>query len=82
MNSEQQSLDKWRELPTDKQQKVLQFVESLTLNKQKQSDKTALGQRLRQIRAKIVANSESLLNREQIEQEVINRRGELQEIDK
>lgn len=82
MNSEQQLLDKWRELPTDKQQKVLQFVESLTLNKQKQSDKTALGQRLRQIRAKIVANSESLLNREQIEQEVINRRGELQEIDK
>ena len=78
MSTEQQLLDKWRELPLDKQQQVLQFVESLNTQK---SDKNELGQRLRQIRARIVANSEPLLDREQIEQEVINRRGGLQQID-
>ena len=75
MSTEQQLLDKWRELPLDKQQQVLQFVESL--DKQK-SDKNELGQRLRKIRAKIAVSSEPLLDREQIEQEVINRRGRLQ----
>ena len=78
MSNEQQLLNKWRELPLDKQQQVLHFVESL--NKQK-SDKNELGQRLRQIRARIVVNREPLLDREQIEQEVINRRGGLQQID-
>ena len=78
MSTEQQLLDKWRELPLDKQQQVLQFVESLNTQK---SDKNELGQRLRQIRARIVTNSEPLLDREQIEQEVINRRGGLQQID-
>lgn len=57
-------------MPLDKQQQVLQFVESL--NEQKQPQQTKLGQRLRQIRAKIVASGEPLLNREEIEQEVIN----------
>jgi uncharacterized protein YaaR (DUF327 family) len=76
MNVEQQLIEKWRNLPLDKQQQVLQFVESL--NEQKQPKEIELGQRLRQIRAKIIASGESLLNREQIEQEVINRRGGLQ----
>ena len=78
MNTEQQLIEKWRNLPFDKQQQVLQFVESL--NEQKQSKQTELGQRLRQIRAKIVASGEPLLNREEIEEEVINRRGGLQNI--
>ncbi len=78
MNTEQQLIEKWRSLPSDKQQQVLQFVESL--NEQKQSKPTELGQRLRQIRAKIVASGEPLLNREEIKQEVINRRGGLQNI--
>ena len=29
MNTEQQLIEKWRNLPLDKQQQVLQFVESL-----------------------------------------------------
>ncbi len=29
MNTEEKLLEKWRELPLDKQQQVLQFVESL-----------------------------------------------------
>lgn len=68
MNTEQQLIEQWRNLPSDKQQKVLQFVESL--NKQKQPKQTELGKNLRQIRAKIVASGEPLLNREEIEQEV------------
>ena len=45
MNTEQQLIEKWRNLPSDKQQQVLQFVESL--NEQKQPKQTELGQRLR-----------------------------------
>ena len=78
MNTEQQLIDKWRNLPSDKQQQVLKFVESL--NEQKQSKQTELGQRLRQIRAKIVSSGEPLLNQQGIEQELINRRGGLQNI--
>jgi hypothetical protein len=78
MNTEQQLLEKWRNLPLDKQQQVLQFVESL--DQQKQPKQTELGQRLRQIRTKIVASGETLLNKEEIEQEVINRRGGLHSI--
>ena len=71
MNTEQQLLEKWRNLPLDQQQQVLQFVESLSQHKQPQQ--TELGQRLRQIRTKILASGEPLLNQKEIEQEVINR---------
>ena len=47
------------------------------MNREKQPKQTELGQRLRQIRTKIVASGEPLLNRKEIEQEVINRRGGL-----
>lgn len=47
------------------------------MKKEKQPEQTNLEQRLRQIRAKIVASGEPLLNREEIEQEVINRRGNI-----
>ena len=50
------------------------------MKKEKQPKQTELGQRLRQIRAKIIASGEPLLNKEKIEQEVINRRGGLQYI--
>jgi len=33
MNTEQQLIDKWRNLPSDKQQQVLKFVESLDQHK-------------------------------------------------
>ena len=66
MNTEQKLLEKWRELPKDKQQEVLQFVESIAQT-QKQSKETELGQRLRQIRAKIIASGSPLLDREEID---------------
>lgn len=34
MNTEQQLIEKWRNLPSDKQQQVLKFVESLDQHKQ------------------------------------------------
>lgn len=80
MNTEQQLIEKWHKLSSDKQQQVLLFVESL--KQQKQPKQTKLGQRLRQIRAKIVASGELLLNQEEIEEEMINRRGGLQNISK
>ena len=75
MNTEQQLLKKWRELPQERQQQVLRFVESL--DEQQQSNKTELGQRLRSLRANIVASGEPLLTQEEIEREVISRRGGL-----
>ena len=47
------------------------------MKKEKQPKQTELGKRLRQIRAKIVASGEPLLNQEEIEQGVINGRGNL-----
>ncbi len=78
MNTEQQLIEKWRNLPSDKKQQVLQFVESL--NEENQPTPSELGKRLRLLRAKIVANGEPLLNQEEIEQEIMNRRGGLQNI--
>ena len=34
MNTEQQLIEKWRNLPLDKQQQILQFVESFDQHKQ------------------------------------------------
>lgn len=50
------------------------------MNREKEPKQTELGQRLRQIRTKIVASGETLLDKEEIEQEVINRRGGLHNI--
>ena len=79
MNAEQQLLENWRSLPLKKQQQVLQFVRSLSESKEPQ--KEILEQNLRQIRAKIVASGQPLLNKEQIEQEVHQRRGGLKNIE-
>ena len=54
MSPEQNLLAKWRSLPKEKQEEVLDFVEFLY---DKNSDnKASLGERLRQIRTKIVAS--------------------------
>jgi hypothetical protein len=43
--------------------------------------KTPLGERLREIRSRIVASGEPLLSRDEIEKEIASRRGGLQETD-
>ena len=79
MSAEKELLEKWRELPQDKQQQVLEFVEFIhikTVNAQlSNTNKSQLGKSLRQIRAKIVASGEPLLTQDEIEKEIASRRG-------
>ncbi len=86
MSVEQELLEKWRVLPPDKQQQVMEFVEFLHLKTVDPSvltrtHKTNLGERLRQIRDQIVASGEPLLNHQEIEKEMASRRGGLQDTD-
>lgn len=82
MTAEQLLLEKWRSLPPDKQQEVFDFVEFLqtrqvTLSKQliRQERESTLGERLQQIRAKIIAAGTPLLADEEIDREIAERRG-------
>ncbi len=79
MIPEQELLSKWRSLPQDKQEEVLDFVEFLRLKNS--ANKAPLGERLRQIRSRIVADGEPLLTQDEIEKEIAIRRGGLQETD-
>lgn len=79
MSAEQELLTKWRSLPQDKQEEVLDFVEFLYVKNC--VNKASLGERLRQIRSRIVASGEPLLSRDEIEKEIASRRGGLQETD-
>jgi len=76
MSAEQELLTKWRSLPQDKQEEVLDFVEFLRLKTS--ANKTPLGERLRQIRTLIVASGKHLLDEDEIEKELASRRGGLQ----
>jgi hypothetical protein len=79
MTPEQELLAKWRSLPKEKQEEVLNFVEFLHV--QNSVHKASLGENLRQIRAKIVASGEPLLTQDKIEKEIASRRGGLQKTD-
>jgi chorismate-pyruvate lyase len=69
MISEQELLTKWRSLPQYKQQEVLKFVEFMQLKTT--AKKPPLGERLREIRSRIVASGKPLLNADEIEQEKV-----------
>ena len=81
MTTEQLLLEKWRSLPQEKQQKVLDLVETFYGQGKSQDSvasyepKTTLGRRLKEIRAEIVASGEMLLDWEGIEREKAERRG-------
>jgi hypothetical protein len=76
MSAEQELLTKWRSLPQEKQEEVLDFVEFLHLKTS--ANKTPLGERLREIRSRIVASGKHLLDEEEIATELASRRGGLQ----
>ncbi|QYX32221.1 hypothetical protein [Sphaerospermopsis torques-reginae] len=76
MISEQELLTKWRSLPQDKQEEGLNFVDFLHLKTTVK--KPPLGERLREIRSRIVASGKPLLNADEIEQELASRRGGIQ----
>ena len=81
MTTEQMLLNKWRSLPLDKQQEVLEFVEFLTIKRTPESQpteyvpQTPLGRRLWEIRSSAIAAGEQLLTEEEIEQELAEQRG-------
>jgi len=88
MNGEQMLVNKWRNLPPEKQQEVIDFVEFIELrilqNKPIQESQqisdtkkvtSKLGQRLRAIREEVVVSGVHLLNAEEIEQERKERQG-------
>ncbi|MCC5620142.1 DUF2281 domain-containing protein [Nostoc sp. CHAB 5715] len=77
MSSEQELLTKWRSLPQDKQEEVLDFVEFLGLKKS--ANKIPLRERLQQIRTRIIASGKDLLDEDEIEKELASRRGGLQD---
>ncbi len=86
MTVEQLLLEKWRSLPPDKQQEVFDFVEflqsrqvSISRSSVQEEHQSKLGARLQQIREKIVASGTPLLTDEEIDREVVERRGGYQE---
>ncbi len=81
MTNEQILLEKWRTLPSDKQQKVLAFITSLekhpTHVQPFYEPKTKIGKKLWQIRTQAIAEGKiELLDWEGIEKEIAERRGE------
>ncbi|MCC5669790.1 DUF2281 domain-containing protein [Nostoc sp. CHAB 5784] len=75
MSSEQELLTKWRSLPQEKQEEVLDFVEFLGLKNS--ANKIPLGEHLQQIRNRIVASGKNLLDEDGIEKELVSARGGL-----
>ena len=76
MSPDQELLSKWRSLPKDKQEEVLDFIEFLYVKNSVK--KGSLGERLREIREKIVASGKPLLDEKGIAKELASRRGGLQ----
>ena len=78
MTTEQLIIQTWRRLPKDKQQEVVDFIQSIAGNQQsvvRPSKSSNLGERLQSIRDQIVASSMPLLTPEEVEKEVLDRRG-------
>ncbi|PHM05682.1 hypothetical protein CK516_39380 [Nostoc sp. 'Peltigera malacea cyanobiont' DB3992] len=76
MSSEQELLNKVAFSSTRKTKEVLDFVEFLGLKNS--ANKIPFGERLQQIRTKIVTSGKNLLDEDEIEKELASRRGGLQ----
>ncbi len=85
MGKEDVLLEYWRELPPNAQEQVLEFAKSLKPHHpQPQAEpqfvpQTPLGNKLWEIRQKIVAAGVPLLSDDELEQEILERRGGWQE---
>ncbi len=89
MNAENLLLNKWRNLPVEKQEEVIDFVafleaqingtlpntESPTSSLNSQSSQSNFAAKLLEIRQKIVASGQPLLGPEEVEKEIAERRG-------
>ncbi|MBO3464305.1 hypothetical protein G7B40_012515 [Aetokthonos hydrillicola Thurmond2011] len=81
MVTEEQILERWRKLTPQKQQQVLEFVEELQSQPEgvepesEYTPQTPLAKQLWEIRNRAIASGMRLLNSEEIEQELAERRG-------
>jgi hypothetical protein len=65
-----------RKLDSEQQQQVLAFINSLPKHPESaQAESSPLGKKLRQLRAQIVASGIPLLNDEELDREIAERRG-------
>lgn len=81
MINEQLLLEKWRILSQEKQQKVFEYLETLSTEELAESSsstfqpKTSLGKKLLELRAKALLDQPPLLTWEELETEIAQRRG-------
>ena len=76
---EQLLLNKWQTLDTDDQEKVIAFIDSLQQKKAEYQPKTELGKKLWELRLKSLGKQPLLNTWEEVEQELAQRRGGVQE---
>jgi hypothetical protein len=74
MSKEELLLECWRELPPESQEKVLQLAKYLKPDR-KFSPETPLAQKLWEIRQRAIANGMKLLTQEELDRELVERRG-------
>jgi hypothetical protein len=74
MGKEEQLLECWRELPPEAQDRVLQLAQSLKPQPEF-VPQTPLGKKLWEIRQRAIAEGMKLLTKEELEQELAERRG-------
>ena len=81
MSNEQRLIDQWRQLPAEKQQEVIDFVAFLAQRSAKNQTSTEPLPRdqFQKLRDQIIVAGIPLLNDDEIEQEVADRRGGYQE---
>jgi hypothetical protein len=78
MSKEEILLECWRELPIEAQEQVLALAQSLKPEAEF-VPQTALGKKLWEIRQRAIGNGITLLTEEELEQELVERRGGLRE---
>lgn len=77
--NEQILLEKWQTLEPNEQEKVIAFIDDLKKKKSDYQPKTELGKKLWELRLKSLGNQPLLNTWEEVEQELAERRGGIQE---
>lgn len=77
--NEQILLEKWQTLEPDEQEKVIAFIDDLKKKKSDYQPKTELGKKLWELRLKSLGKQPLLNTWEEVEQELAERRGGIQE---
>lgn len=78
MSTEELVIEKLRELDADQQQQVLAFIDSLPKRQESNQQISPFGQKLHELRHEIIASGIPLLNDEELDQEIAERRGSVE----